>query len=80
MNAKRISDIFKRLYLTNATPSLGRWNKHNYTQTTLKIKYANEDNCGVSGNLYKNTTQIQKNNPIDDKEYVYTMGYESVHN
>jgi hypothetical protein len=60
MNAKRISDIFKRLYLTNATPSLGRWNKHNYTQTTLKIKYANEDNCGVSGNLYKNTTQIQK--------------------
>ena len=33
MNAKRISDIFKRLYLTNATPSLGRWNNHNYTQT-----------------------------------------------
>jgi hypothetical protein len=79
MNAKRISDIFKRLYLTNATPCLGRWNNHNYTQTTLKIKYANEDNCGLSGN-YKNTRQIEKNNLVDDKEYVYTMGYESVHN
>ena len=80
MNAKRISDIFKRLYLTNATPSLGRWNNHNYTQTTLKIKYANEDNCGVSGNLYKNTTiLIQKNNEMNDNELIYDMGYESVH-
>ena len=80
MNTKRISDIFKRLYLTNAIPSLGRCNNHNYTQTTLKIKYANEDNCGVSGNIYKNTTQIEKNNQLDDKKYIYDMGYESVHN
>jgi hypothetical protein len=79
MNAKRISDIFKRLYLTNATLSLGRWNNHNYTQTTLKIKYANEDNCGISGNLYKNTIQIE-NNQVDDEKYLYIMGYESVHN
>ncbi len=80
MNATRILDILKRKFLTNIKPPLGRWKIHNHTQTILKIKYANEDNCGVSGNLYKNTTQIQKNNPIDDKEYVYIMGYESVHN
>ena len=80
MNTKRISDIFKRLYLTHSNPSLGRWNSHNYTQTTLKIKYANEDNCGVSGNLYKNTIQIEKNDQLDDKQYMYIMGYESVHN
>lgn len=80
MNTRRISDIFKRAYLAHATPSLGRWNIHNYTQTTLKIKYANEDNCGVSGNIYKNTTEIQKNNDSDDKEYMYIMGYESAHN
>ena len=68
------------MYLTNATTSLGRWNNHNYTQTTLKIKYENEDNCGISGNVYKNTTQLQKNNEFDDKQYIYIMGYESVHN
>jgi len=80
MNAIRISDIFKHLYLAHATPSLGRWNTHNYIQTTLKIKYANEDNCGISGNIYKNTTQIEKNNDFDDNHYIYIMGYESVHN
>jgi hypothetical protein len=71
MNAKRISDIFKRLYLTNATTSLGRWNNHNYTQTTLKIKYANEDNCYVS-------CMHVKEDPLDHK-YIYMMGYESAH-
>jgi len=79
MNATRILDIFKRIYFTNINPSLGRWNIHNYSQTTLKIKYANEDNCGISGNNYKNTIEIQKNNELDDNEYIYIMGYESVH-
>ena len=80
MNSKSIFDIFKRIYWSHVTPPLGRWNIHNYGETTLKIKYANEDNCGLSGNLYKNTRQIEKNNLVDDKEYVYIMGYESAHN
>ena len=53
---------------------LGRWNSHDHKQTILKIKYANEDNCGVSGNS-KNT-----NVELDDIEYIYVMGYETVHN
>ena len=58
MNATRILDIFKRASLTHVKAPLGRWNIHNHKETTLKIKYANEDNCGISGNNYTNTTQI----------------------
>ena len=80
MNATRILDIFKRIYSTHNNPTLGRWNMHNYSQTTLKIKYANEDNCGISGNNYKNTIEIQKNNVLEDDKYIiYVMGFESVH-
>ena len=83
MNPKRILDIFKRVCFTKANVPLGRWKIHNYRQTGLKIKYANEDNCGISGINYTNTTQktqIQTNNQSDDNEYIYIMGYESVHN
>ena len=83
MNPKRILDIFKRVCFTQANVPLGRWKIHNYRQTGLKIKYANEDNCGISGINYTNTTQktqIQTNNQSDDNEYIYIMGYESVHN
>ena len=63
--------------LSHVKVPLGRWNIHNYKETMLKIKYATEDNCGV---FYKNTTQIQKKNELDyDNEYIYMMGYESVH-
>ena len=58
---------------------LGRWKIHNYKETTLKIKYANEDNCGIS---YNNTNikQIQENKElVDNEKYVFMMGYESVH-
>ena len=80
MNATaRILKMFKRIYFTPLTPPLGRWNNHNYTQTVLKIKYATEDNCGISGNDYKNATQTQKKE-LDDNEYIYMMGYESIHN
>jgi hypothetical protein len=85
MNAIRILDIFKRIYFTHVNQPLGRWSNHNYKQTLLKIKYANEDNCGISGisgnnyNNYKNTRQIQKNE-FDDNEYIYIMGYESTQN
>jgi hypothetical protein len=81
MNATRILDIFKRKFLTNIKPPLGRWKIHNHKQTILKIKYANEDNCGISGINYIITKQKQKNSELDDDEYImYIMGYESVHN
>ena len=82
MNHIRIINIFKRIFSTHVNPTLGRWNYHNLKQTTLKIKYANEDNCGVSGNNFENTiltqTQLKENNE-DDNEYIHFMGYESVH-
>lgn len=53
-------------------PTLGRWNAHNEKGTFLKIKYANEDNCGVSGNIQN----IKKGS---DERYIYMMGYESTH-
>jgi hypothetical protein len=80
MNATRILDIFKHVSLAHIKAPLGRWNIHNNRETILKIKYANEDNCGISGNNYNNTRQIQNNYDIDDKQYIYSMGYESVHN
>lgn len=76
MNAKRILDIFKHIYFAPLKPPLGRWNNHSYKQTVLKIKYANENNCGISGSDYKNTTQTQKKE-LDDNQYIYMMGYES---
>jgi len=80
MNFKIISDIFKRISVSHAKTPLGRWNIHNYKKTTLKIKYATEDNCGVSSHNYKNITQIQQNNELyDDNKYIYMMGYESLH-
>jgi hypothetical protein len=72
-------------------PLLGRWTIHNSKETSLKIKYANEDNCGVCCNNYNglithtpgnikfakslNTTVTQ-----NDDDFIYAMGYESVHN
>lgn len=78
MNATRILNLFKRMHFTQGNLPLGRWKIHNNKQTSLKIKYANEDNCGISGIHYKNTKQIQTNN-LDDMQYIYSMGYESVH-
>lgn len=81
MNSRRILDILKHVsFIKNKSLSLGRWNIHNHRETVLKIKYANEDNCGISGNNSKNTTKIQRNNVIDDNQYIYMMGYESTHN
>ncbi len=61
---------------------LGRWNIDNYSQTTLKIKYANEDNCGVCCK-YENIKEKREfdENIIekeDEKKYIYMMGYESI--
>jgi hypothetical protein len=66
----RILDVFKHI-----KPNLlGRWTNHNHKQTMIKINYANEDNCGISGN-YK----PQKNVQLEDIDYIYIMGYETVH-
>lgn len=76
MIIKNIIRIFKNSASTIKTP-LGRWNIHNYKETSLKIKYANEDNCGVSCNNNIKNIDIVKS---EDEEYIYAMGYESVHN
>jgi len=87
-------NIFKYAFMPNMKTPLGRWNIHNYKETTLKIKYANEDNCGISSSNYANIEQQnsiisptniiqlkqqEQINKLDDKEYIYMMGFESVH-
>ena len=72
MNARRMLDMFKSIYF-KPDKKLGRWTNHTYNQTILKIKYANEDNCGMSGN------QTHANNDLPDNEYIYIMGYETTH-
>lgn len=57
MNFRSITnfiDIFKQ-----AKTPLGRWNIHNYKETTLKIDYANKDNCGISSSIYNDIIHIQ---------------------
>ena len=85
LNPRRIIDIFKRAYFAEVKTPLGRWNIHNYKQTALKIRYANEDNCGTCGTYNPNTRQIQENNEYEqnpesesDKLYIYMMGLDSV--
>jgi hypothetical protein len=77
MNFRSIIEIFKLRSFPHVKMPLGRWDIHNYRETTLKIKYATEDNCGISSHNYKNITQIQKNNELDeDDKYIYII---SVH-
>lgn len=58
---------------------LGRWSVENHRQTTLKIQYANEDNCGSCGD---NNNNNQGNRVFDtandDEVYLYMMGVETV--
>ena len=49
---------------------------HNSEETTLKIKYANEDNCGVCDSI---SLEAPQKKMIDEDEYIFLMGYESVH-
>ena len=80
MNFRSIIGIFKGNSLSHVKTPLGRWNIHNHRETMLKIKYATEDNCGISYHNCQNITQIQENNDLDDdNKYIYMMGYESVH-
>lgn len=75
MNAmKRIIYILKDPFMTpNKLTHLGRWKINNDIETILKIKYANEDNCGISGNISK-----KQNNVLNHNHYIYMMGYESM--
>ncbi len=66
MNVRSILSLLKR---SEVKPPLGRWTVHNKRETSLKIKYANEDNCGVSC-----LSKISH----DDK-YIYMMGFETAH-
>lgn len=75
MNLKSIIQLFKHTSLPHVKTPLGRWNIHNYNETTLKIKYATEDNCGISNYNYKNEQNVE----LNDSQYIYIMGYESVH-
>ena len=80
MNFRSIIGMFKGTSLSHVKTPLGRWNIHNHRETMLKIKYATEDNCGISYHNCQNITQIQENNDLDDdNKYIYMMGYESVH-
>jgi hypothetical protein len=58
---------------------LGRWNIHNYSETMLKNKYANEDNCFYSNNYKEELRSLPvelRSLPVesDDNEYMYMMG------
>jgi len=81
---KSIFEIFKRAPLTSNKMQLGRWNIHSHRETALKIKYATEDNCGISSHNYKNTmlvsAPIQQNNHLDDRKLMFMMGYDSTPN
>ncbi len=81
MNFKNIIKILQTPSpsFSNVKMPLGRWNIHNYSQTILKIKYANEDNCGICCKNKKNIKEIPENNELDDdNKYIYMMGYESI--
>jgi hypothetical protein len=79
MNKQQIIGTLKRFL--NASPlnrPLGRWGIHNYNQTSLKIKYANEDNCGTCCQYENKHNEIKQQNIEDDELYVYMMGIETV--
>jgi hypothetical protein len=69
MNVRTMLALFK--FPRQVNLPLGRWMVHTPRETSLKIKYANEDNCYVS-------CMHVKEDPLDHK-YIYMMGYESAH-
>ena len=77
MNIRSIIAFLKGTSFTHLNTPLGRWNhRHNYQKTTLKIKYATEDNCAFNHTLSHSHTHFYHD---DDYKYIYMMGYESVH-
>jgi hypothetical protein len=72
MKFKTVIEIIKRSSLPHVKTPLGRWNIHNYSETTLKIKYANEDNS-----FYNHKKYIKLDND-DPQDIIYMMGYDSL--
>ena len=84
MSVRHLILLLKTSLRGPVTPPLGRWNHSNHKQTTLKIQYANEDNCGTCGGEYDYNTkqietidepnqEIEKNEPksLVDKDEIY---------
>jgi len=78
MSVRNSVSILKKIFHPDVTPLLGRWNRNNYKETVLKIKYANEDHCGVCSSS-EHTMEATTNNSHDETDYIYLMGYESTH-
>jgi hypothetical protein len=80
---KQIIYALKKRFLNSSslnTP-LGRWGIHNYNQTSLKIKYANEDNCGTCSDYNQhdyNKKDFNQQIIENDDLYIYMMGIETV--
>jgi hypothetical protein len=72
MRANIVVDLLKNARVkAEMKKKLGRWAYHDPKQTVLKIKHANEDNCGVSGNMKPKD---------DDADYFFFfMGFETAH-
>ena len=75
MNTKSILNFLKGTALQNVHVPLGRWSRHNYQKTALKIKYATQDNCAYSHSLHS----FDDTPDSIDHNIIYMMGYESVH-
>jgi 2-hydroxy-3-keto-5-methylthiopentenyl-1-phosphate phosphatase len=79
MKNRYFIDVIKKIYYSsNVKIPLGRWNIHNYKQTSLKIKYANEDNCGICRDYTIKEDKENKENKENYELYIYMMGLESV--
>jgi hypothetical protein len=91
MKVKHLLHVLKSAIHGRVRTPLGRWNVDNYKQTTLKIQYANEDNCGACGEYNDNNTKQmpanyesnlglkdENENDDDDELYVYMMGLDTV--
>jgi hypothetical protein len=76
MSLRNSIGIYKKIFLPHVTPLLGRWKLNNSEETTLKIKYANEDHCGVCSSI---SVEAPPKKKVDETEYIYFMGFESVH-
>ena len=66
----RIFEIIKNQFQPPIKILLGRWNIHNQSQTKLKIRYANEDNCGTcSTNILPIKADYKDNNINQPEEF-----------
>ena len=74
MKFRTVIEIIKRSSLPHVKTPLGRWNIHNYSETTLKVKYANEDNSFYNHKKHV-SSKLDDDDPLD---IIYMMGYDSL--